>query len=211
MTWLQWFQRALNKYESPAAYYAEYKAYHAPLYDAVVRACPPPSTLLEVGAGIGLSAMALAEMGYLVDALEPDDEVRDLGVTVCTQLPESQCSATFWAYSLGQATVQDDLFPPHDVVTCLGLLEHHDYPDRLVMLGQLALLAPVVVVAIPSPLQLSINPPDMGEKAIGLDELTAEVEAAGLEVVEAFGWGSVPNRMDYLSYCVVGRRASVAS
>lgn len=212
-TWLDWFTEALAKYPSPQAYYDDYKAYHAPLYDAVVRACPPPARLLEVGAGIGWSARALAERGYAVTALEPDQAVWELYDEVDRKLlalPPLAAGLWFMKFTLGQATVAD-IGQPFDVVTCLGLLEHHDAPDRAVMLGQLAMLAPIVVVAIPAPLGLELNPPTMGEQAIELADLMAEVDAAGLQVVSGFGWGKVPGRVGDLSYCVVGRRWAVQS
>src|SRR5512137_1594729 len=102
-TWLDWFHAALAKYPSPQAYYDEYKAYHAPLYDAVVRACPPPARLLEVGAGIGFSARALNERAYLVTCLEPDRDVAQLATT----LSDGWAVARWFPYTLGQATVEE--------------------------------------------------------------------------------------------------------
>jgi hypothetical protein len=203
-SWHAWFTAALAKYPTPDAYYAEYKAYHKPLYDAVVRTCPPPARLLEVGSALGFSSRSLSDLGYTVTELEPDEAMRTMADHVGISRGRR------FGITLGQATVAEDL-GPHDVAFSSGVIEHEDFPTRLLMLGQLALLAPVIVVCIPSPLLLEVNPPLMGERTIPLDELTAEVDAAGLDVVEAFGWGTFPDREGFLSLCVVGRRASVHS
>jgi 2-polyprenyl-3-methyl-5-hydroxy-6-metoxy-1,4-benzoquinol methylase len=41
-----------------------------------------PSWILNVGAGIGVDARAMAEMGHSVVAVEPTDELREAGMTL---------------------------------------------------------------------------------------------------------------------------------
>jgi len=200
MTWRQWFERAIKHYGSAEAYYRVYREYHKPIYDAVCRYIPWAAHLCELGAGIGLSAMALVERGYVVTAVERDPEIRLYAHDVWG----SRYGIAWW--------IGDELhLPPRPDwqcagVTCLGILEHYEFAERHLLLKRLVEIAPVQVIAIPSPLGLELDPPNMGEQAIPQEQLVLECEGAGMTVVEHFGWGKVEGREGDVSLCVVGRR-----
>ncbi len=199
MTWVEWFERGLARYGSWQAYSAAWCAYHAPLYDAIVRACPPPAALLELGCGIGCSASALAGRGYGVVGVDRDEAVLALAESLSETGPPI-------AFCLG-----DEYSPaadgPYDVVTCLGLVEHLDPPDRRQLLRRLTEIAPVQAVAIPSPLCLEVDGQcAMGEQPIPLEQLAAECREAGMQILESFGWGRVEGRDGFLSFAITGAR-----
>ena len=192
-TWAEWFA---SRGDLRHAWFSHI-AYSTPLFHAIHRHVPPPATILEVGCGIGDSAIALSVLGYRVEAIDSDIEV----VRAASRHP-------IWTPYIHFH--QGDAFnlprPPEkfDAATCLGVLEHEHPLERQLILRQLVDSAEVAIITIPSPLMAATiratetSPPLHDITFRGLME---ECEWAGWDIIEAFGWG-MPNQRHYLEFLI---------
>lgn len=216
-TWQDWFSRALSKYPTPWRYLFEAQEYMRPVIEATKRHCAPPATLLEAGCGIGVTAMAYAAEGYNVSGIDADEGVLRLASTLPWFVPgplNHPIRSRDGRVVLLPGDALNDGQMRWNVAFSGGVIEHHDLPLQIAYLKALRARAPVQVVVIPSPLQLSTFPEkvQMGERPIHLSELVVRCEEAGWSVRESFGFGAPPATIQpvhesWLSFCVIGKDA----
>ena len=192
MTWPQWFRRQIAGYPTPEAYLHAAAQYAQPLVESIRRLYPPPAKLLEMGCGIGGSARAFAAAGYDVLAVDRDPDILELASRLPT-VPRLN-------YALG-----DELSAPGpaDIVTCLGILEHYDAPERHQLLIRLRRCGAVLGLSIPTS-WVNAGSREMDERDLTLRELIREVTAAHWPVREAFGWGIPTTFARVAGYCPPG-------
>ena len=200
--WVEWFNKDLGKYPSPWAYLFDNAQYMLPVVRAIRRHCSPPASLLEVGCGVGIASMIFSAHGYEVVGIDNDPSV----LTMAHEMPWIATRGGSLVFKMGSAY---HLPSPFNIATSLGLIEHEDWYDQVHMLRQLRLVSNYHVVVIPSPLQLRLTHPTMGERSISLRRLVNLCKEAEWEVVEAFGFGRVRSfipatRYTSLSFCVIG-------
>lgn len=68
--WMNFFDAHLNKYHSLLEYAAEHWQYHAPMFHHLRQVIPAPARLLEIGCGLGFSAIYLHGCGYEITAVD---------------------------------------------------------------------------------------------------------------------------------------------
>lgn len=158
--------------------------FHEVLYGMVLRHCPPPARILDVGCGPGWSDLYLASGGYTVTGV--DNEARLVGIAkdLATRLG---VEATF---EEGDAF---DLAPYHgrfDLVYSCGVLEHFDRDVTVKLLREQAHCAKYVLIQIPSR-YTALTGEITDERIYTMPELKAIVRDAGLRIITAFGYGDV--------------------
>ena len=162
--------------------------YHAPLWDLLVSTLPRGSRILDIGCGLGDTALLLAAYGYSVIGIDREEALL--------------ARAREAAERLGVETVvfeKGDLMnlrPHHaryDAVLSLGLMEHFDPPEAARLLADQARCANRVIVNIPS-VWARLSVPFVDERPYHLRDLRRLGRRAGLVVEKNTGYGDVRGR-----------------
>jgi SAM-dependent methyltransferase len=150
----------------------------ADLHGDVVRLMPTlPSRVIDIGAGTGRDAAALAAMGHTVTAVEPTPQMRAHG-----QRLHSAAAITWIDDSLPDLDVVHALGERYDVVLLTAVWMHLDLAQRQRAMPRVAgLLAPGGVM----PMRLRHGPVPEGRRMfdVSIEETAALAEACGLRTI----------------------------
>jgi SAM-dependent methyltransferase len=169
-------QALARQYES-----VSFEDVHGDVLDLLPR---PPARALDIGAGTGRDAAALAARGYQVTAVEPTPEFRAIGQSL------HQDAAIVWIDDAlpALATVQGNF----DFILLSAVWMHLDVEQRATAMGRVAALLHVGgVVAIS--LRRGPDHPDRIMFHVTVEETMALAEAYGLRLLYS---GERPGRFD---------------
>lgn len=96
---------------------------------------PPPARILDVGAGQGTQAIRLAARGYLVTAVEPDAQMRELFTAAAGRQPDDvQARIDLRAGRIGElaAALGNGSDATYDAVLCHGVLMYLPSADSAI-------------------------------------------------------------------------------
>ncbi|MFF2007769.1 class I SAM-dependent methyltransferase [Streptomyces sp. NPDC058195] len=184
-------QRLGQVYES-----VSFESVHEPLLDLIP---DPPARVLDIGAGTGRDATALAGRGLSVDAVEPVAELREVAARLH---PDSGVT-----WRAGALPDLDGIQGPYDVILLSAVWMHLLPQDRPVAMRRLAsLLAPGGMLLItlrhgepPADRRMFDIPPEEVARhgaETGLSVLRAVHEEADHLGREAVHWTSVALRKE---------------
>lgn len=152
------------------------------VHEALLDLLPdPPARVLDVGAGTGRDAAALAARGFTVDAVEPVAELRGVAERL-----HPGCGVSWRAGSLPDL---DGVRGPYDVVLLSAVWMHLPPEERPVAMRRLAgLLAPGGVLLIT--LRRGEPPADRLMFDIPPEEVAAQGAEAGLRLLRIVDEGA---------------------
>jgi SAM-dependent methyltransferase len=136
-----------------------------------------PCRVIDIGAGAGRDAAALAALGHAVTAVEPTPELRDHGRSLHAASP-----VTWIDDALPDLEVVRGLGATFDLVLLTGVWMHLDLPQRQRAMPHVAsLLAPGGVMAM----RLRHGPVPAGRRMfdVSIEETAALAEACGLRTI----------------------------
>ena len=182
--WKQYFdkQGAFNPSWLHAA--ATHWCFHEILYGMMLRHCPAPARILDVGCGPGWSDLYLASAGYEVTGIDNERELIEQARSLSDRL---QIPAHF---SLADAFDLREYHGRFDLVYSCGVLEHFDREVTVQLLREQAKCASRVLIQIPTRFT-AYTEPITDERIYSVTELRKIVEESGMHVVSAFGYGDV--------------------
>lgn len=137
----------------------------------------PPRRVLDIGAGTGRDAAALAALGHIVTAVEPTPELRDHGKPLHAGSP-----ITWIDDALPDLDIVCGLGTRFDLVLLTGVWMHLDLEQRCRAMPKVAsLLAPGGVM----PMRLRHGPVPKGRVMldVSIEETAALAEACGLRTI----------------------------
>ena len=146
-----------------------------------------PSRVIDIGAGTGRDAAALAAMGHTVIAVEPTPELRAHGMRL-----HGTSAITWIDDALPDLDVVHALGQQYDVVLLTAVWMHLDLEQRQRAMPRVAsLLAPGGVM----PMRLRHGPVPKGRRMfdVSIDETAALAEACGLSTMHRGGRPSLFN------------------
>lgn len=158
--------------------------FHETLYGNIVRVCPPPAKIIDVGCGPGWSAIYLASLGYEVTGLDNEPSLVELANENARRLGSKARFIHGDAFDLSPLDLCFDL-----AYSC-GVLEHFDRDVTIHLLKQQSMIANYVLIQIPSRFT-SYTGQITDERIYSMGELRRIVEDAGLDLNRSFGYGEL--------------------
>lgn len=158
--------------------------FHETLYGMIVRHCPKPARILDVGSGPGWSDFYLSAKGYAVTGIDTEPALVDLA------RKQAECFGVDARFEVADAF---DLSPFHekfDLVFSCGVLEHFDREVTIQLLKEQARCAEKVLIQIPTT-YTAYTGQITDERIYTVDQLARIVEEAGLRVIAKFGYGDL--------------------
>ncbi|MEO8432630.1 MAG: class I SAM-dependent methyltransferase [Acidobacteriota bacterium] len=181
--WVEYFSGTGS---DPARWFLHWQ-YHTPLVDLLRQALPPGSRILDIGCGVGDTALLLAGFGYQVTGIDIEEPLVDRAREAAARL---HVTAAFERGDLRDLAAHHGRF---DATLSLGLMEHFDFDDAAGLLAEQARCAPRVIVNIPS-VWAALSLPFVDERPYTLRSLERLGRAAGLVPEVATGYGDVRGR-----------------
>jgi len=182
--WVEYFE---SEAKPDAARWFDHWQYHTPLVDFLISRLPRGSRILDIGCGVGDTALLLAAFGYRVTGIDREEALVTRAREAASRL---EVPASFERGDLM------DLSPHrgrYDAVLSLGLMEHFDFDEAARLLAEQALCAPRVVVNIPS-VWANLALPFVDERPYRLRDLERLGRRAGLVPEASMGYGDVRGR-----------------
>ena len=178
--WMQFFDEHLASYHGLLEYAVAHWNYNLPMFHHIQRVCPAPAKLLEVGCGLGVSAIYLQACGYQVTAVDNEPHIAD----------DARKNARYF-HSPIHVELADafDLSAYHgefDLVYSLGVLEHFERAMTIRLLQEQARCARNVLLGVPS----RFTTPITDERIYTLSQLRRIIRETGLIPLKSFGYGN---------------------
>lgn len=158
--------------------------FHEILYGTIMKYCPAPASLLNVGCGPGWSDCYLASLGYAVTGIDNEPSLVSLAQSQAEKLGAAA------KFEFGDAFDLKAHYGKFDLAFSCGVLEHFDRHVTVELLREQAKCARQVIIQIPSK-YTSQAAPITDERIYTISELAKIVEDAGLRVVSQFGYGDL--------------------
>lgn len=177
--WRAYFQQHL-KGRTTLAYMFEHWAYNAPAFHRTLRHVPPRARILDVGCGVGATLIYLAALGYDVWGIDKEPEVVELAREHLDMFGSPARAMLGDAWNLSALGTFDLAFS-------IGVLEHFDPDDFVLLLREQAKVARYVFTVVPT----SYTRPIIDERIYSGRQLRAFFRRAGLQVLESFGYGDL--------------------
>jgi 2-polyprenyl-3-methyl-5-hydroxy-6-metoxy-1,4-benzoquinol methylase len=182
--WVNFFTKEKENYRSLLAYAVNHWLYNDPLYSRIKRTVKPPARILDVGSGPGLSAICLQENGYEVTGVDNDPELLTQAAANAKHFSSKAKFESADAFNLSEYAGQFDL------VYSVGVIEHFEREKTVALLKEQSKCATYVVAVIPTKYsRYLIGTTD--ERLYTIRDLEAMFAAAGLKVVDTFGYGDI--------------------
>lgn len=193
--WIEYFDKTL-KDKAIFNYAIEHCSFNAQLYYQIRKIVLPPSKILEVGCGYGLSSIYLQASGYRVTAIDSDLEVVDRAKYSAATLGSNLTIEHADAFNLGKYY---RLF-----VLCfsVGVIEHFDKEITVNLLQEQAKCAKYIIAVIPSK-YTKYTGEITDERMYNIWQLKRIFIEAGLTDISNFGYGDIPTNLHMLiRYCL---------
>lgn len=162
--------------------------YHLqPIFDVVENTVPTGSRLVEVGSGLGLTALYFASAGFDVTGLDINPQAIAFAKESIEPLfPDSLHFRNGDAFNLEIPQT------PFDLAYSLGVVEHFDREQTVELLRLQGNIARFVLAVIPTPFTRYAGGIH-NERFYGRFGLRGIAEDAGLKVHKLFGYGDIPS------------------
>lgn len=158
--------------------------FHEVLYGNILRQCPPPAKIIDIGCGPGWSAIYLASLGYEVVGVDSDQSLVDLANQNARRLGSKA------NFVLGDAFDLASFGNGFDLAYSCGVLEHFDRSITVDLLRRQSMCAKYILIQIPSR-YTSYTGNITDERIYSIRELRNIVSEAGLSVERSFGYGEL--------------------
>ncbi len=182
--WQEYFSREGKQYNSQLEQAAAHWSYHQPLYYQVRKLVKPPARILDIGCGLGYSAIYLQQCGYQVTGLDNDDKIlaqaREQGMYF-------RCEARF---EKAEARDLSRYYSRYDLAYSVGVIEHFTRQETVALLKEQAKCAPIVMAVVPSSFTRYAGQ-ITDERIYSAGQMKKILAAAGLAVTGTFGFGDV--------------------
>jgi len=127
---------SVSRFDGLAEVYERYRPGYPPdAIAAILAGLPPQPTVIDIGAGTGISTRALAEAGAHAIAIEPNDDMRALAIALGTDARAGTATATGLADRCADAVTAFQAF--HWFATAAAL---HEFRRLLRAPGRVALV-----------------------------------------------------------------------
>ncbi len=154
------------------------------LYGMLLKHCPPPARILDVGCGPGWSDLYLTSAGYDVTGVDNDQNLIELARSMATRM---QLQTRF---EVADAFDLRALHGRFDMAYSCGVLEHFERDQTVRLLAEQARCARLVLIQIPTRFSAqAIGITD--ERIYSMGQLRKIVRDAQLNIVASFGYGDV--------------------
>lgn len=158
--------------------------FHENLYGNIIRICPPPAKIIDIGCGPGWSAIYLSSLGYEIVGLDNEPSLVELATRTAKNMGSNARFICGDAFNLSQLNERFDL-----AYSC-GVLEHFDRNTTIELLKQQSSHAKYVLIQIPSR-YTAYTGQITDERIYSISELRAIVTDAGLILEKSFGYGEL--------------------
>src|SRR5262249_38490897 len=159
--------------------------YSMPLYQEIKRVVSPPARILEVGCGLGYSALYLQSCGYRAVGIDNDADIvaraRE-GAGRLDSAPE---------FEVADARDLTRFRGAFDLAFSVGVVEHFDRSETVAMLREQAHAATYLVTVIPT-LFTRYAAQVTDERFYTVRAFRRLHQDAGVRPLRAFGYGDVP-------------------
>ena len=161
--------------------------YHTPLLDLVQEVLPRGSRILDIGCGVGDTALLLAGFGYRVTGIDREEPL------IIRARESALRAGVDAAFERGDLMDLTSHYGRYDAVLSLGLMEHFDPPEAARLLAEQARCGERVIVNIPS-VWAALALPFVDERPYRLKDLERLGRSAGLVPETLTGYGDVRGR-----------------
>jgi SAM-dependent methyltransferase len=182
--WQQYFQDATHGH-SALDYAVAHWYFSMPLYQEIKRYVQPPARVLEVGCGLGYSAVYLQECGYRAVGVDNDPDI----VRAARENARRMDSAAEFEVADGRDLAR--FRGAFDLAFSVGVVEHFERGGTVAMLREQAAAATYVVTVIPTPFT-RYAAPVTDERFYGVAGFRRIYRDAGLRPLRSFGYGDIP-------------------
>jgi SAM-dependent methyltransferase len=158
--------------------------FHETLYGMIVRFCPAPARLLDIGSGPGWSGLYLSSLGYEVTGIDSEPSLVEI-----SRLQAERLGVPI-DFQVADAFDLSDYHGKFDLVFSCGVLEHFDRDVTVRLLREQALCAKKVLIQIPTKYTAYAGG-ITDERIYSIGELKKIVEDAGLCIESGFGYGDL--------------------
>ena len=117
--WIEYFEKTV-KDKTILEYAVEHCIFNAQLYYQIRKIVSPPSRILEIGCGYGLSSIYLQEYGYNVTAIDNDMQIINLAKKSAETLSANLVIEQADAFDLQR------YYGIFDLCFSVGVIEHFD-------------------------------------------------------------------------------------
>jgi SAM-dependent methyltransferase len=158
--------------------------FHESLYGNIIRTCPPPAKIIDIGCGPGWSAIYLSSLGYDVVGLDNEASLVELATRNAERLGSNA------RFVCGDAFDLSRLNECFDLAYSCGVLEHFEREVTIELLRQQSAHAKHVLIQIPSR-YTAYTGQITDERIYSIAELRRIVVDAGLILEKSFGYGEL--------------------
>lgn len=158
--------------------------FHECLYGNILRICPPPAKIIDIGCGPGWSAIYLASLGYEVVGLDNEPSLIDLATKNAARTGSNA------KFRCGDAFNLSELNSHFDLAYSCGVLEHFDRQVTVELLRHQSAYAKYVLIQIPSR-YTAYTGQITDERIYSISQLRQIVADAGLTPERSFGYGEL--------------------
>jgi SAM-dependent methyltransferase len=178
--WVIFFDDHLARYHSILEYAVAHWNYNLPVFHHIQQVSPAPAKLLEVGCGLGVSAIYLQGCGYSVTAVDNNPGIVKRAQETALYFHSDILIQWVDAFELSQH------YKNFDLVYSIGVLEHFDREVTIQLLREQAQCGQYVLIGVPS----RFTKPITDERIYTLPQLRQITREAGLTPVKSFGYGN---------------------
>jgi SAM-dependent methyltransferase len=182
--WIEYFDKTL-KDKTIFEYAVEHCRYNAQLYYQIRKIVSPPSRILEVGCGYGLSSIYLQACGYGVTAIDSDLEIVNRAKNSAETLSSDLTIEHADAFELSK------YYRLFDLCFSVGVIEHFNREITVKLLQEQAKCAKYIIAVIPSK-YTKYTGEITDERIYNVRKLKRICAEAGLIDISTFGYGDIP-------------------
>jgi SAM-dependent methyltransferase len=193
--WIEYFEKII-KDKTILEYAVEHCIFNAQLYYQIRKIVSPPSRILEIGCGYGLSSIYLQEYGYNVTAIDNDMQIINLAKKSAETLSANLIIEQADAFDLQR------YYGIFDLCFSVGVIEHFDKEITIKLLQEQAKCAKYVIAVIPSK-YTKYTGEITDERIYNIRQFKQICKEAGLIDISAFGYGDIPTWLHtFIRYCL---------
>ncbi|NWF75245.1 MAG: class I SAM-dependent methyltransferase [Nitrospirae bacterium] len=193
--WIEYFDKIL-KDKNIFNYAIEHCSFNAQLYYQIKKYINPPSKILEVGCGYGLSSIYLQACGYKVTAIDSDLEIVNRAKNSAETLGSNLTIEHADAFNLNK------YYRRFDLCFSVGVIEHFDKDVTVKLLQEQAKCAKFIIAVIPSR-YTKYTGKITDERIYNIWQLKRICIEAGLIDISTFGYGDIPTSLHmFIRYCL---------